>query len=48
MWYLVDVNRNDMTVHLTKSECEVFLTSSLYPMQWMGIMIVSCGMTMGM
>jgi hypothetical protein len=45
MKHLVDVDHNGMAVHLTKSDSEEFLTSSLYPMQWMGLMIICCGMT---
>ena len=45
---MVYVYHNGMLVHLTKSDCEVFLTNSVYPMQWMELMIICCGITVKM
>jgi len=33
-----------MAVHLTKRDCEGFLRSAVYPVQWMGLMLICCGM----
>jgi hypothetical protein len=34
-----------MAAHLTRNDCEGFLRSAAYPMQWMGLMMICCGMT---
>ena len=34
-----------MAVHLTRSECEGVLRSAVYPVHWMGLMMICCGMT---
>jgi hypothetical protein len=33
-----------MAAHLTRNECEGFLRSAVYPMQWMGLLMICCGM----
>jgi hypothetical protein len=33
-----------MAAHLTRSDCEGFFLSAVYPMQWMGPMKICCGM----
>jgi hypothetical protein len=35
-----------MAVHLTRSACERFKKSAVYPMQGMGLMMICCGMTL--
>ena len=44
MYYLVKVDRNGMTVHLTRSYCRV-LRCVVCPVQWMRLMIC-CGMAL--
>jgi hypothetical protein len=44
MYYLVGVYRNGMAVSLTRSDWRVFLKSAVYPMQWMGLMMICCGL----
>jgi hypothetical protein len=44
MYYLVSVYHNGMAAHLTRSDCAV-LRNAVYPMQWMGLMLICCGMT---
>ena len=41
MYYLATVDH--MAAHLTKSDWRV-LRSAVYPMQWMGLMVICCGM----
>jgi len=43
MYYLVNVDHNGMAVHLTRSECERFLRSAVYPVQWMRLMMICHG-----
>jgi len=43
MYYLVSVDCNGTVVHLTSSDWRV-LRSAVYPVQWMGLMMVCCGM----
>jgi hypothetical protein len=38
MYYLVLVDHNSMVAHLTRSR------SAVYPMQWVKLMIIYCGM----
>jgi hypothetical protein len=33
-----------MAAHLTRSDSEGFLRSAVCPMQWMGLMMICCGM----
>jgi hypothetical protein len=33
-----------MAAHLTRSDCERFLKSAVYPMQWLILMMICCGM----
>jgi hypothetical protein len=42
MYYLVKVDHNSMAVHLTGSDLWGVLTSGVYAVQWMGLMIC-CG-----
>ena len=44
MYYLVNVDCNGMKVHLTKNDLLWVLRSAIYPMQWMGLMTICCGM----
>ena len=41
---LVSVDHNSMAANLTRSECEGFLRSAVYPIQWMELMMICCGM----
>jgi hypothetical protein len=41
MYYSVSVDDNSMAVHLTRS----VLKSAVYPVQWMRLVTVCCGMT---
>jgi len=43
MYYLINVDHNGMAVHLTRSECEGFLRSTVYPVQWVRMMMICCG-----
>jgi hypothetical protein len=38
------VDHNGIAAHLTRSDWKV-LRSVVYPMQWMGLMMICCGMT---
>ena len=44
LYYLDNVDHNDMAEHLTRSDCERVLRSTVYPVQWMESMVCS-GMT---
>ena len=33
-----------MAAHLFSIDCEGFLRSAAYPLQWMGLMLLCCGM----
>jgi len=43
MYYLVNVDHNDMMEHLTRSYYEGFFRSALCPLQWR-LIIICCGM----
>jgi len=40
MYYLVNVDHTGRAAHLTSSDCERFLRTALYPVQW-----IRCEMT---
>jgi hypothetical protein len=42
---LVNVDHNSMASHLTRSDCEGFLRSAVYPIKWLRLMIC-CGMAL--
>jgi hypothetical protein len=42
MYHFVNVDHNDTASHLTRSDCEWFLRSIIYPVQWMGLMRICC------
>jgi hypothetical protein len=44
MQYSVNVDHNSMAAHLTRSDSEGFLRSTVCPMQWTGLMMIYCGM----
>jgi hypothetical protein len=44
MYYLVNVDHNSTKVRLTRNDLLRVLRSAIYPRQWMGLMMVCCGM----
>jgi len=40
MYYTVSVDHNSMAAHLIRSECEGVLRSAVYPVHWMGLMMI--------
>jgi hypothetical protein len=44
MYYSGNVDHNGMAANLTRNECEGVLRSAVYPVQWMGLMMICCGM----
>jgi hypothetical protein len=45
IYQFVSVDHNSMVMHLTSTNWMVF-RSAVYPMQWMTLMMICCGMAM--